>query len=155
MIGTLFGLAVLAGVIVGIIVIMMKLRKKDNNYTPPTRPNRVKTTTPSVKVVGGPGKHNAGYHAPSSSFTPSAPPRYNTVVDNEKSSAPSRPPPPKPVSRPPPPKPQSRAPPKPPPPVNHPAVKPHPGASTSASKPPPHGESKNDKYWYVLCSCCS
>ena len=147
-IGTLLGLTVLAGVIVGVIVIiLLKLRKKDNNYTPPTRPNYVKTTTPSVKVVGGPGRHSAGHHVPTSSFTPSAP-SHDTVVGNKKSSTPSRPPPPKPVSRPPPPtKPQSHAPPKPPPPVNHPAVKPHSGALTSASKPPPQGESKNDKHW--------
>ena len=135
-IGTLLGLAVLVGVIVAVIFIILKRRK--NNYIPPSRPSRVKTKPPSVKVVR-PGKPSAGHRAPSSSFTPSAPPSYNNVVGSDKSSVPNRPPPPKPVSRPPPPKPQSRAPPKPPPPVNRPAVKSHSMAPT-ASKPPPRSE---------------
>ena len=138
-IGTLLGLALLAGAIIGIVFLVIKLRKKEN-YTPPSRPIRVKTTAPSVKVVQ-PGKQNAGHHAPSSSFIPSAPPRSDNVVGNEKSSGSSHPSPPKAVSRPPPPKPQSHAPPKPPPPVNRPAVKPHP-VPPSASKPPPKSESK-------------
>lgn len=129
---TLLGLAALAGVIAAIVFIVMKRRKKDT-YNPPSRPShRVKTTTPSVKVVQ-PGKHTAGHRAPNSSVTPSAPPRYDDVVGHEKSSVPSRPPPPKPVTRP--------APPKPPPPINRPAAKPHPVAP-STSKPPPQGESK-------------
>ena len=147
-IGTLLGLVVLAGVIVGVIFIVRK-QQKNNNYTPPSQPSGVKTKAPSVKVVGS-GNHNAGHHTPSSSFTPSAPPSYNDVMSNKKSSVPSRPPPPKPVSRPPPPKPQSHAPPtKPPPPVNRPAVKPHP-AAPSASKPPPQGETKTVHFTLLI-----
>jgi hypothetical protein len=141
-IGTLLGLAVLAGVIVVVIFIIVKQRK-NSSYIPPSRPSRVKTTTvtSSVKVVR-PGKPNAGHRVPNSSVTPSAPPpSYGDVVGSDKSNVPDRRPPPKPVSRPPPPKPQSHAPPKPPPPVNRPAVKPHPVAP-SASKPQPKGESK-------------
>ena len=141
-IGTLLGLAVLAGVIVAVVFIVLKRQR--NNYIPraPSRPSRVVTKPPSVKVVR-PGKPSAGHRSPSSSFTPSAPPiaSYDDVVASDKSSVPNRPPPPKPVSRPPPPKPQSHAPPKPPPPVNRPAVKPHSVAPT-ASKPPPQGQSK-------------
>jgi hypothetical protein len=42
-IGTLLGLAVLAGVIVVVIFIIVKQRKK--SYIPPSRPSCVKTTT--------------------------------------------------------------------------------------------------------------
>ena len=158
-IGTLLGLALLAGGVVGVVVVVvfvMKPRKK-YKYTPPTQSNGTKSSprtaqqstsykkvtdrsldsSPSVNVVR-PGKYNAAQRAPGSSFTPSAPVRSAGAGS-------SRPPPPKPVSRPNPPKPQSYAPPPPTKPSSSyhpPAVKPapsprYPGPSSVVAKPPP------------------
>ena len=163
-IGTLLGLALLAGVIVGIIVLVIMVKPKNKyKYTPPTQSNGVRSSTrtthltttykqvgngsspsgsPSVNVVR-PGKYNAGHHAPSTSFTPSAPPSYEVAVKGN-SVGNVRPAPPKPVSRPTPPKPLSHAPPPPtkPSPSSYrpPVVKPAPALrypASSAARPPP------------------
>ena len=158
-IGTLLGLVLLAGVIVGIVVLVFVVKpRKKYKYTPPTQSNGTKSSpktaqlstsykkvgdrpspnsSPSVNVVR-PGKYNADQHAHGSS-TPSAPVRPGAGS--------SRPPPPKPISRPNPPKPQSYAPPPPTKPYpstsssyHPPAVKPAPAPrypAPSAAKPPP------------------
>ena len=157
-IGTLLGLALLAGVVIGIVVLVFVVKpRKKYKYTPPTQSNGTKSSprttqlstsykkvedrsppnsSPSVNVVR-PGKYNAGQHAPGSS-TPSAPVRPGAGS--------SRPAPPKPVSRPNPPKLHSYAPPPPTKPYpssssyHPPAVKPAPAPrypTPSAAKPPP------------------
>lgn len=139
-IGTLLGLALLAGVIVGVVVLIFTVKpKKKYKYTPPTRtqngtkssPRTTQLSTsyrlagdgsshnnsPSVNVVQ-PRKYNAGQRTPGLS-TPSAPVR---------SGGGSHPPPPKPVSRPNPPKPLSHAPPPP--------TKSYPSSTSSGYRPP-------------------
>ena len=159
-IATLFGLALLAAAIVGIIVLIVVVKsRKKYKYTPPAKSKTAHNSyhmtkqagnespassngSPSVNVV----RPKVGYHIAPTTSAPSAPPRH-IITEKSVNSGPSYPPPPRPVPRPPPPKSVSHAPPPPskpplpsyrPPPAKPAPPAPHkPYPASSAAKPPP------------------